>query len=701
MHKILIPLILLLLPLEAQDYWEVINLPNVSTPEFLYSTDEALYARSGSYLFKSINDGRTWTQITPNDLFSNYFSISPTGTFYSRIGRIIYSSTDEGETWNQFDNFDYGSGSGNFFFQGNSAFVVIGKKIYKSIDNGISWNKFADIFSTYFYYYIDSNDNIFIQDYPNLYFSSDRGTSWKIDSEFHWTNTEIFSIKGSIYALNDEYGDIFLMKFDYTEKTWQKIFDFPVPTYLRTTLCSDNFFYVFTYDGNNRNPELAYKFDPVSSEVSSYSVKKDIGHFPTIKNEIMYFSNSTDIFSIDLNLTSYNNLASNICPPSSYNLKVSQEGHFYLLLPKGVYRSTDNGANWNYIFESEGLSNFLISSLGSMIAIVHTKESYNLYFSDNGGSFHLTSEMARSPDFLDFSVDKHDNLYRKSYDSLSVSTDRGITWNNIWDKSFLGEDIYPELSYQYFDRGNTLYQIIRIDEPDNIYDNFIGYLYRYQNQKWERMNMLGSVWYFHFEENGSMLYNYWNGFGYQLVRRYPDGNEEIISNESSNYWSLFWNYDRYIVTQGDYRSLHFSADYGNNWITLVNEINNVEISGHVRGLNNTMYATMPFRFARFIPENVNQFWEKYELPRAQKLKQNYPNPFNPYTTIAFTIINFTEVRLEIFNSLGQKVETLINGFKVPGSYEIVWDANQYSSGVYFYRLRTNRGVVTKKMVLIK
>jgi len=101
-----------------------------------------------------------------------------------------------------------------------------------------------------------------------------------------------------------------------------------------------------------------------------------------------------------------------------------------------------------------------------------------------------------------------------------------------------------------------------------------------------------------------------------------------------------------------------------------------------------------------------------EVPQDFSLSQNYPNPFNPGTKIRFAIPNVgtvpRTVRLIIYDALGREITTLVNEQLNPGTYEVDWDASNYPSGVYFYKLvvgdNTNNGVgftETKKMVLIK
>ncbi|HCA42817.1 MAG TPA: hypothetical protein DEP28_06140 [Bacteroidetes bacterium] len=95
-----------------------------------------------------------------------------------------------------------------------------------------------------------------------------------------------------------------------------------------------------------------------------------------------------------------------------------------------------------------------------------------------------------------------------------------------------------------------------------------------------------------------------------------------------------------------------------------------------------------------------------EIPSTFKLHQNYPNPFNPKTKIKFDIEKSTNVKLSIFDITGKEVALLVNTFLPLGEYEADWDAGNFASGVYFYRLyleesKGNATVLTNKMILSK
>jgi hypothetical protein len=90
-----------------------------------------------------------------------------------------------------------------------------------------------------------------------------------------------------------------------------------------------------------------------------------------------------------------------------------------------------------------------------------------------------------------------------------------------------------------------------------------------------------------------------------------------------------------------------------------------------------------------------------ETPLNYALHQNYPNPFNPVTTIKYQMPDAGIVTLKIFDVLGREVATLVDEQKQPGKYDVQWNASSNSSGLYFYRIQTEKFVETKKMILLK
>jgi hypothetical protein len=93
---------------------------------------------------------------------------------------------------------------------------------------------------------------------------------------------------------------------------------------------------------------------------------------------------------------------------------------------------------------------------------------------------------------------------------------------------------------------------------------------------------------------------------------------------------------------------------------------------------------------------------KSGIPDEYDLYQSYPNPFNPSTVIEFSLPeNVGNVKLSIYNSLGEKVAELVNTALSAGKYRYQWNAQDLTTGMYIYELRTDNFVSVKKMLLLK
>ena len=98
--------------------------------------------------------------------------------------------------------------------------------------------------------------------------------------------------------------------------------------------------------------------------------------------------------------------------------------------------------------------------------------------------------------------------------------------------------------------------------------------------------------------------------------------------------------------------------------------------------------------------------DEIATPYEFRLESNYPNPFNPTTTISYELANKSNISIVVYDVLGAKVRTLVDRDQAAGKYTIQWDGKNdagvtVSNGVYFYRLKSDLGVKTKKMMFIK
>jgi len=131
------------------------------------------------------------------------------------------------------------------------------------------------------------------------------------------------------------------------------------------------------------------------------------------------------------------------------------------------------------------------------------------------------------------------------------------------------------------------------------------------------------------------------------------------------------------------------------------------------------YRVFNFKSGEFDNKPISGGYQEYSIVRFEEdlseqnapvilnLKKNYPNPFNPTTTIEFSLNKSSEnLNLEIYNVKGQKVKTLYRGKAEAGTHTFIWNGtdnsnNPVSSGIYFYRLKSDKKLETKKMLLLK
>jgi endonuclease/exonuclease/phosphatase family metal-dependent hydrolase len=124
-------------------------------------------------------------------------------------------------------------------------------------------------------------------------------------------------------------------------------------------------------------------------------------------------------------------------------------------------------------------------------------------------------------------------------------------------------------------------------------------------------------------------------------------------------------------------------------------------------IDNTIQSSTDYIYRLKQIDNDGSFIYSYEVElksnknKSFALQQNYPNPFNPSTTINYTIPEISNVTINIFDILGNKIKTLVDEQKSVGSYKVIWNAKNLSSGIYFYQIQANEFIDTKKMLLLE
>jgi hypothetical protein len=193
---------------------------------------------------------------------------------------------------------------------------------------------------------------------------------------------------------------------------------------------------------------------------------------------------------------------------------------------------------------------------------------------------------------------------------------------------------------------------------------------------------------------------------------YSEGNEFpcglAYSVNASNFSNSFWN-DELTESMEDFHTIEGNSVVTGN-IGLPTEllkqaqtfIDNGWDFVNIWGIDSNINGGYPYlRDAPTVSDKDTTI-----IPAKLQLLGNYPNPFNPTTTISFTNTKVGNVTIDVFNTKGQKVRSLLNGFYGVGEHSVVWNGlddkgGSVGSGVYFYRMKTDEYNETKKMLLMK
>ena len=156
------------------------------------------------------------------------------------------------------------------------------------------------------------------------------------------------------------------------------------------------------------------------------------------------------------------------------------------------------------------------------------------------------------------------------------------------------------------------------------------------------------------------------------------------------------------TTSGEWEEMSWDmsgAGFENQWdlITLIFDFEEGQVGDGSEDF--TWYFDDLHVFAGDVPTSIDD--PGAGVPLAHELHQNYPNPFNPTTVIMFDLPVKADVRLDLFNVMGQRVATVAQGMHEAGRHSVAFDASQLSSGVYVYRLQAGQTSLIRKMTLIQ
>jgi len=387
--------------------------------------------------------------------------------------------------------------------------------------------------------------------------------------------------------------------------------------------------------------------------------------------------------------------------PSSF-VFTSNDVMFAGTIGSGVYKSEDYGNTWNQF--NSGLTDLDVYSLAvntSGQIIAGTGNGSVFATSNNGVSWLRTNLNAASkvkaltyvPSGTIFAGVENDGIYRSQNNGSTWQRVKGtidiytIAVNNN-EVIFAGAGVPDEGVFRSTDGGDTWVKVLTTDHNVNsISFNIAGTLFAVTGNLETLNDPLGDI----------------------LARSKDAGNTwDFFYTFGSSSYGLVINSLGHLIL-GRYRCVWVSTDKGESWAI---QSSGLELSHGILityGINSQgfVYAGQDGGYiyrTTFNTIGIKKLSEN--VPGYFKLFQNYPNPFNPDTKIKFDISPLKAggeiaAKIVIYDVLGKQVTELLNTSLAPGTYEVNWDASEFPSGVYFYRLSTEEFVQTRKMVLIK
>ena len=636
-----------------------VNWSKVTTPMYRNNYDIYFYNEltgyiAGKGLVKTTDGGNGWQQLMEIDFFFNSISFIDANTgflagYTGSIG-VIYKTTNGGSS---FQVYNISSMLNSIQMTDASTGYCTGlNTIYKTINSGVTWNSLG-IFNS------SNATKVTFLNNNTGYISCANGDICKtVNGGINWTviNT-VASRLNNIYFIDANTG----------------IASGNDGLVLRTTNAGENWHSVFS---GIQDHFLVAAFIDVQK------------YFAAGQNGILYKTENGGL--------NWNKQNSGLTFGEINSGDFVNQNTGYFFAAGEMIKTTDQGLHWSVtaIDSAAGMSGGYISNNGSVYV-------YGFNFvkrSTNGGiNFSNIFSISNYQIYCAFFVNSNNGYLGASDNKIFKTTDGGLTWD--------------QRSPLYTNGAYSVKDLFFINDSVGIACGSGGWVNRTTNY--------GKVWYsenLQFVQSNNDLFFLNSQTGFMT-------NSSLI-HKTTNAGVNWVRYD--IPFAGTLSSVYFtdsatgyisaysgkifkSTNGGINWFELNSGCSQLLYSvkfvnsgtGFVFGRNGTILKTTDAGSSITGSVPIPPI-----MPSYFNLSQNFPNPFNPVTNIKFDIPKSGFVKITVYDLLGREVAALVNQQMQPGSSSVVWDASNYPSGVYFYKLSvetSQRDVFTesKKMVLVK
>ncbi|MFZ1517534.1 MAG: T9SS type A sorting domain-containing protein [Ignavibacteriaceae bacterium] len=676
----------------------------------LLNTDTStIFFNTSDYLLKSYDIGENWIYDDGVGFYPAFISVNPLNdnSIYKYKNNQIFKSYDKGNSWSNLITFPYTFNYPTLVVAPSDTSIIYTAlsddgfwlHLFKSTNSGADWFEIVyPPFTISSAYQVDINpynsNSLYIST-GNLIKSTDGGNSFfqigppaisGFTLNHQDTSTIYFASEDPIYY---PYG-LFVKSTDEGQ-TWfplnenfpkEILFNAPVlnPVNAEELYVTST---IGTFKSTNGGNDWKEVFLSAESVLFDFYVDANDKNKIITTNSVYGFKMTTDA-GLSWFIPIIDTIAprfSNVYYQFAFNSQNLNDG--FLTSDKALYQTFDGGLNWiKNNFSYSWSKSIAISPSNPSTILICTIDrpagSAKLYLSQDGGdSWELRKELGGwyfGFKQMIFEPAEGNKIYLHMHqgDSLLVTTDLGLTWKNAG----VGLSNNAFVTQIWINPNNPL-EMYCTEGNSGTYTGAVS-MSTNGGESWSQID--------------SMLKIMDSWCNAQAIWVDPENTNRIYIGLGAHSQFLTSTY-----TSG---GIYFSDNHGQSWMKIFDsQANMIKSDNSVpRKLYfNTKYGLL--RITDTLVTSVNEIANN--LPKEYGLTQNFPNPFNPTTTIKYEVPQILNVKIEVFDVLGRIVKVLVDEQKTTGFYEIKFDASSFASGIYYYRIKANEFVQTKKMILIK
>lgn len=690
--------------INGRNFWKQVDGPFGGTVQVLHQLENStiLMGTFGAGAYVSKNNGTQWQPINsglPRNNIYDYvvdsqnviYAATESGVFKSNSSDLQWAATGEGIPEDRTVRALHISQDGALFAGVSAA------GIYKSTSGGNTWVAISPDFQNRSVYDIAEalDGTLYVATSRGVYKSANSGGSWSpvnTGAANGKLTTEIFILPtGAIFI---DAGSLDVLRSLDDGLTWVQV-NTGLPSSffsVRSFFYENGVLYAATSSGLYRTSNNGDNWEVVSETLSYRALNTLIR---TKSGGLLTGSNGSGVFHSSDDGATWQNSNDGLNGIFIWSLVNNTAGDLFAGTSRdGIFRSTDAGQTWQQVFIEQARTGVSVLTLDADENIIASVDAFGLFRSkDNGSSWeNITGDLpANGLRRAALPLGPGQFMVTVSNNGIFRTDDDGVSWQKKENGAPTSDGIalLQKSSGEIFVGTRRDGVFISTDNGESWQAANTGLETEYISSlagNTRGQLFAGTVFngLFRSDNNGES----WQQIGAEIPTT-------LILTLSIDAEGIVW--------VGTRSGVFFSEDAGDTWTELNSGLRNTNISSFAYNKNGGIvlgtYGAGIFIENEANPTNVTD--DPTQFPGTYTLHQNYPNPFNPETTIEFALPQAGHVTLVIYNILGQKVATLIDGKISAGIHKVQWQPRDLPSGLYFYHIQAGEFQQTRKLTFLK